>query len=140
MRRAAPRMPTRGTTPERRLEFALRALGAAEWERAPRDVPGSPDFFWRFAEVVVFVDGCQWHGCAEHFRPHAGDADAPVPHRLTEQGARLQRHKDGVQRRALQATGRTVLAFWEHEINRDAGKCAALVLSALEARERLRCR
>jgi DNA mismatch endonuclease (patch repair protein) len=124
-------MPTSGTLPELRLESALRGLGAPSWERSPRDGGGpKPDLFWRHHEVAVFVDGCQWHGCAEHYRPHAGNGSR---HGLTNGGVLLQQHTDRVGRAAMEAKGVRVLAFWEHELETSAGtaRVAAVVMDAL---------
>ena len=134
MPRPAPTMPVKGTRPERLLEDALRRvlpsalLEAGQFERQPRDIPG--DFVWRHRAVSVFVDGCQWHLCPAHFRPHT--TGGLVEHGLTAEGAARQRQRDSVLRRALAANGARVLCFWEHDIKADADKCARKVAEALK--------
>ena len=33
-----------------------------------RSLPGTPDISNKSRKIAVFVDGCFWHGCPEHFR------------------------------------------------------------------------
>jgi len=134
-------MPTTGTGPERLLESALRAPGLLSehdlgWELNPRDLGGAcPDLFWRHRELAVYVDGCQWHGCPVHYRPHTAKAPAPgspaTPHGLTREGVARQKHTDRVTRRALEASGKRVLVFWEHDVVRSAARCARQIAEAL---------
>lgn len=78
---------------------------------------GKPDLVFVRDKVVVFVDGCFWHGCPIHGEiPKSNEAfwaekilknilrDAAVTHELTEMGW-------------------TVCRVWEHEIKLDLGSC-----------------
>lgn len=40
----------------------LRANGIVGWRRHSR-IFGKPDFVFQKAKIVLFVDGCFWHGC-----------------------------------------------------------------------------
>jgi len=122
-------MPTKGTGPEQRLCDALRAAGLRDFERTPSDVAGRPDvYFRRIRSVAVFVDGCAWHGCPIHYRPHANEE-----HGLARTAVDRQKHRDRVVRAALAASGVRVLAFWEHDIDRGALRIAKQVAEALKA-------
>lgn len=128
MSRAAPAVQ-RGTKPEERLYDALGRLGLTGFEKQPGDIQGRPDAFFRHARprpLTIWVDGCAWHGCPQHFRPGTGE------HRLTREGAAKQRLTDSRIRRALVAAGYGVIAVWEHEVNSDADKCARLVAAELK--------
>lgn len=60
-------------------------------------------------KVVVFIDGCFWHGCPVHFVPPKNNADwwaAKID---------ANRQRDGSARNALKVLGWSVLSFWEHE-------------------------
>src|SRR5438309_2240246 len=48
---------------ELRVAAFLMRYGFRGWKRHCVDVPGRPDFFFPAAHLVVFVDGCFWHGC-----------------------------------------------------------------------------
>src|SRR5262249_41513821 len=50
---------------EKRLRAILVRAGVRGWKMHPPGLPGKPDFLFPEARVVVFVDGCYWHGCAE---------------------------------------------------------------------------
>jgi DNA mismatch endonuclease (patch repair protein) len=69
-----------------------------------------PDFVFRKERLVVFVDGCFWHGCPRHFtRPKARRAfwDAKIA---------ANRARDRRIDRALRAAGWRVLHLWEHAL------------------------
>lgn len=58
----------RHTGPKLALRRAVHAAGG-RFRLHPGDLPGRPDLANRRAKVVVFVDGCFWHGCPLHFKP-----------------------------------------------------------------------
>ena len=102
----------RETEPERTLRRALHAAGL----RYRKDVRPIVDFRCK-ADVVftreracVFVDGCFWHGCPEHFRsPRANEAWW-----LEKITATVDR--DSRQTQELEVRGWRVIRVWEHEI------------------------
>jgi DNA mismatch endonuclease (patch repair protein) len=59
--------------------------------------------------MAVFVDGCFWHGCADH-------ATLPASNRAfwAEKIAR-NRQRDADTNRLMSDVGWLVLRFWEHE-------------------------
>lgn len=96
-------------------ELAVRALLFAEGRRyrvnyrPVAELRRSADIVFTRARLAVFIDGCFWHGCAEHYRRPATNSpywDA----KLTNNCAR---DVDTTER--LSAEGWTVLRFWEHE-------------------------
>ncbi|MBL9181797.1 MAG: very short patch repair endonuclease [Verrucomicrobiaceae bacterium] len=105
---------------EQRLAAVFRAHGITGWRRQVRlrlektsSHPGGavrPDFVFRLQKLAVFVDGCFWHGCPEHFRrPQTRQKfwDAKI--------ARNQA-RDAAVTRALRRKGWRVLRLWEHEL------------------------
>ncbi|HTB23695.1 MAG TPA: very short patch repair endonuclease [bacterium] len=49
---------------EWRVRAWMIGAGIRGWKLGSRsDLPGRPDFIFLDARVVVFVDGCFWHGC-----------------------------------------------------------------------------
>lgn len=52
---------------ELRLLNILRRAGITGWRRH-LPMPGTPDFTFRKSRMVIFVDGCFWHGCQKCFR------------------------------------------------------------------------
>jgi DNA mismatch endonuclease (patch repair protein) len=48
---------------ELKLRFGLVRSSVRGWTVRPKKVTGNPDFWFAYAKVAVFVDGCFWHGC-----------------------------------------------------------------------------
>lgn len=66
------RIRSRGNkSTEVRLAQALRTAGITGWRRHPPNLIGRPDFGWAQHRILVFVDGCFWHGCAICWRKSA---------------------------------------------------------------------
>lgn len=98
---------------ERRLRGALVKAGLSGWTLHPRDVEGKPDFFFVESKLVVFVDGCFWHGCPKCYRR---------PQSRTEYwDKKLERNRgrDSEVTSLLTRHGFSVLRFWEHEVRDD---------------------
>jgi len=87
------------------------------------------------ARVIVFVDGCFWHGCPTHAT--WPKANARWWRTKIETNIRRDRETDAL----LRSGGWTVLRFWEHEDSeRAAGKIARIIQSRvrlLNARRRM---
>ncbi len=59
------------TNPERIVARALWAAGLRYRLRLSR-LAGRPDIVFTGARLAVFIDGCFWHGCPEHYvRPRS---------------------------------------------------------------------
>jgi DNA mismatch endonuclease (patch repair protein) len=101
----------RDTKPEwliRRLVHAqgLRYRVAA---RPLSDLRRTADLVFRPAKVAVFIDGCYWHGCPEHYV-----SPKTNPGYWSDKVARnIARDRDTDKR--LTDADWTVLRFWEHE-------------------------
>ncbi len=106
---------------ELRLVALLRAGKITGWRRhlslgmphpstgeKPRRRPRvRPDFVFRQQRVVVFVDGCFWHGCPRH-------ATRPRQNRqFWDDKIARNRQRDRLVTRQLRKSGWTVLRLWE---------------------------
>src|ERR1700687_5648374 len=58
-----------GRTTERRLRAHLVARALSGWTMNEPTLPGKPDFVFARLRIVIFVDGCFWHGCTRCKRP-----------------------------------------------------------------------
>jgi DNA mismatch endonuclease (patch repair protein) len=99
----------------RSTEWRLRALlvrrGLRGWKVNPEDVPGSPDFVFFAQRVVIFTDGCFWHGC-----PRCGKVPTSNVSYWEGKIAR-NRKRDKATSTALRRQGWTVLRLWEHDMD-----------------------
>lgn len=121
------RVKSRGTSCEAGLGEELGRRGL-RWSRGVRaeGVAGKPDFVFLRARVVVFVDGCFWHGCAEHCRMPRGNR-AYWERKIGRNVAR-----DARVRKELRREGWTVVRVWEHAVTRGVSRCGARVERAVQ--------
>lgn len=99
------------TGPEMALRRALWQAGLRY--RVRPGIPGRPDLAFMSCRIAVFVDGCFWHGCEEHYKAPATNAMF-----WSEKIAR-NRKRDRDVEVSLGKLGWTVLRFWEHEVEDD---------------------
>lgn len=104
---------SRDTLPEIALRRKLHRLGVRyrKWARpsvlAGRS--GSADLLFIGARVAVYVDGCFWHGCAEHFRLPRTNSDYWLE--KIERNRKRDRQIDA----QLLAASWVPVRVWEHE-------------------------
>lgn len=80
------------------------------------------DIVFARAKVAVFMDGCFWHGCPEHFVPPRSNTEYWGP----KIARNMERDRETTER--LEALGWTVMRFWEHE---DPLEAAGTILEVL---------
>ncbi|MEV5983474.1 very short patch repair endonuclease [Streptomyces sp. NPDC052051] len=131
-RRNMQAIRSRDTKPERLVRSLLHARGL-RYRVAARPLPElrrTADIVFRPAKVAVFIDGCYWHGCPEHYvSPKSNPAywSAKVARNIA---------RDRDTDKQLQAAGWTVLRFWEHSPSEEcAAKIAATVRRLRKAKE-----
>ena len=101
----------------------LRAEGWGGWRRQQvvrgRDALGEafrvrPDFVFRSMRLVVFVDGCFWHGCPLHGTKPKGNAA------FWRAKFRRNQERDRRDTRNLRRAGWKVVRLWEHALRAKA--------------------
>ena len=98
----------KNTTPEILLRHSLWMQGLRY--RLHYNLPGNPDIVFVRARVVVFIDGCFWHGCPIHFiRPKTNTS-------FWRKKLQGNRERDKRNSKDLENKGWVVLRFWEHEV------------------------
>lgn len=114
----------RDTKPELMLRSVLhrRGLRYRVGKRPLPELPRTADVVFTKAKVAVFVDGCYWHGCPDHYRPAKRRAEA------WQDKIKTNRDRDAATNLALREAGWTVIRIWEHE---DIEEAAERVISAL---------
>lgn len=111
------RIKSRDTKPERLVRSEL-------WRRSLRyrlryPVPaGRPDLVFPGHRMVVFIDGCFWHGCPEHYVPprsKRGYWEAKLEGNV---------RRDIQQTQQLEAAGWRVIRAWECEVEESPAQVA----------------
>ena len=114
---------------ELKLLALLKNHRVTGWRRHLGSILGKPDFTWRRQKVVVFVDGCFWHGhsCPRGQLPRT-NVDA------WRQKIARNRRRDRRNARALRSRGWKVLRVWECQLRRDPERVLRRVRRAVESR------
>lgn len=127
-RRNMQAIRSRDTKPEQLVRRLVHGLGL-RYRVCAKPLPDlrrTADMVFRPAKVAVFIDGCYWHGCPEHYvapRTNPGYWSGKV-------AGNIARDRDTDQR--LHDAGWTVLRFWEHE----SAEACALQIAAEVSRLR----
>ena len=93
-----------------KMEMAAKPmLEALGFEHQPKGVFGKPDFAHLEQMIAVFLDGCFWHGCPEHYRAPEDNAS------FWAQKVERNRTRDQAVTRLLEDSGWRVIRVWEHD-------------------------
>jgi DNA mismatch endonuclease (patch repair protein) len=101
----------RDTQPELRVRRLVHASGL-RYRVDTRPVPTlrfRADLVFTRARVAVFIDGCFWHGCPEHYRSAQKNA------RFWSKKVRENAARDERVTSTLKDAGWEVIRAWEHE-------------------------
>ncbi|MFJ3505291.1 very short patch repair endonuclease [Streptomyces sp. NPDC090135] len=96
-------------------ELALRRLLYASGLRYRVDARPVPeirrraDLVFPGVRVAVFVDGCFWHGCPEHYRPATRNAE------FWRKKIEGNKGRDSETNEILRSAGWSVIRVWEHQ-------------------------
>lgn len=104
------RIKSQNTKPEHKVNELLSLMFSSETVVChPKEMLGTPDFFVPKCGLVVFVDGCFFHGCRKHCR---------LPENNGEYWrSKISRNKarDRQVNKRLREAGYLVVRIWEHE-------------------------
>ncbi|MFA6013513.1 MAG: very short patch repair endonuclease [Gallionellaceae bacterium] len=109
---------------ELRLIEIFREFHITGWRRNQL-LLGKPDFTFKRERVVVFVDGCFWHGCPKCYkRPSSNQEfwDAKIAN---------NRKRDRLVNRELRRLEWRVVRIWQHQLV-NAVRIAGRVIRALK--------
>lgn len=121
------RIRGKDTKPELLLRKSLWANGFRY--RLKSRLPGKPDIIFPKKKIVIFVDGCFWHGCPVHSHRPATNT------RIWEEKLNNNIKRDKKVNRELAELGWVVLRFWEHEIRQELPAATAKIAAALGVRQ-----
>jgi DNA mismatch endonuclease, patch repair protein len=110
------------TKPELSLKDALKGLRL----RYQPKMFGKPDFASKKYKLVVFVDGCFWHGC-----PTCKGKKPKTNKKFWS--TKIDRNKERDKEIDLHYKSRDwiILRFWEHEITGSLNECVAKIKGVL---------
>lgn len=116
---------SKGTKPEERLGVLLGAMFPRRKIVPHPDITGKPDFAIPSLKLMLFADGCYWHGCPKHGR-------IPEDNR-SYWGPKLEKNKarDRRVRRELRGRGYVVVRVWDHDLKDDMAKASGKIKRAL---------
>jgi DNA mismatch endonuclease (patch repair protein) len=87
------------------------------WRVTTSELPGNPDFVFSRKKLVVFVDGCFWHGCQKCYRRPASNRkywDGKVARNI---------FRDKIVNRKLQKLDWRVIRIWECALKKNPLNC-----------------
>ena len=102
---------SRDTKPELRVRSLVHKRGM-RYRVNQRPLPRmrrTADIVFRRARVAVYIDGCFWHGCDQHYKEPK--TNTPYWRDKIDGNRRRDRETDEL----LKAEGWLVLRFWEHD-------------------------
>lgn len=108
------------------LRYRVHARPIKEWNRRA-------DLVFPRAKIAVFVNGCFWHGCSQHYSVPKTNTNywSPKIERNVERDAETSRR--------LKSEGWLVIVLWEHEnLSRAAERSAVRIRKRLERTQKQR--
>ncbi len=108
------------------LEFCEKLKGEGlRFSRNVASLPGKPDVVFKNRELAIFLDGCFWHGCKQHYK-------APQSNRFFWQAkieGNIRRGK--YISKFYKDMGWKVLRFWQHDIEARPEKLVLKIIKML---------
>jgi len=115
-------------TTEKRLVYLLAKSGCKGWRLHPKYIRGSPDFVFERESLIIFTDGCFFHGC-----PHCGHIPKTNTAYWRAKIARNRRRDAAVSRR-LKLLGYSIVRIWECQLRESPRLCLGRIRRALFAK------
>ncbi|MGZ3790346.1 MAG: very short patch repair endonuclease [Bacteriovorax sp.] len=101
---------------EVRFRMLLVRSGIKGWQMHRKDLPGNPDFYFPKKKIVIFIDGCFWHGCPRCYK----GTKSNVLFWKTKVASNKKR--DRKNNRYYRSLGFQVIRIWEHELREKNGR------------------
>ena len=101
----------RNRSTEWRVRAWLIRAGIRGWKLNASGIRGKPDFVFLEERLLLFVDGCYWHGCPKCYRRPSSNTeywDAKVAR---------NRSRDVKTTAELKRDGWRVMRIWEHQLS-----------------------
>ncbi len=119
------RIKSRDTKPEMLLRSALWKTGL-RYRLNCRVLGTRPDIVFVKQKIAVFVDGCQWHGCPNHYVAPRTRPD------FWQNKLRQTVNRDSRQTLLLEASGWRAIRVWEHNVWENLEHVVLMIGKALQ--------
>jgi DNA mismatch endonuclease (patch repair protein) len=104
------------------LRLRLVRAGVRGWRTHAGDIEGRPDFVFDGLGLVIFVDGCYWHGCPKCYR-------LPKQNRgYWQQKLGRNKARDKLVNSRLRKQGWSVIRIWEHTLKQKPATALARIV------------
>jgi DNA mismatch endonuclease (patch repair protein) len=103
---------SQGTRLEKKFFAILAGMGISGWRKNPRGITGNPDAIFPDRKIVIFIDGCFWHGC-----PHCQRKLPKTNAEYWENKINRNMQLAQVYNEQLERDGWVVVRVWEHEFS-----------------------
>lgn len=123
--------------------LARRGIDRRQWEFSPKGSLGSPDLALtsETPPVAIFVDGCFWHGCPEHYKKPSKKTkwwlQKVTRNRVRDRGIGWPCIHCGEPTGMLPEQGWIVVRVWEHSIIDNADEAAAWVIAEVRRQRQI---
>lgn len=91
-------------------------------------ITGKPDLFFGPHKLAVFIDGCFWHKCPKCFNPPTSNFG------FWDEKLTRNVNRDKEVNKLLKEKGIRVIRFWEHEVEKNLGKCYKRLVKELQVK------
>jgi DNA mismatch endonuclease (patch repair protein) len=80
-------------------------------------LPGRPDIIFSKQRLAIFVDGCFWHGCSEHYQ--LPETNSEFWNNKIKKNVERDKRNDFI----LRDMGWNIIRIWEHELKNNLDGC-----------------
>ena len=95
------------TKPELKLKKTLKLIG---FLYQPKNIIGKPDFVNKKEKIAIFIDGCFWHKCSEHYKEPSSNK------KFWKEKINKNIERDRKITKKLKKDGWKVIRIWEHNL------------------------
>lgn len=97
--------------------------------RVKNKLPGRPDIIFPGKKIAVFIDGCFWHKCPQHYIQPKTRSEF-WENKISDNISRDKKNNN-----ALKKMGWQVIRIWEHDVNKTPDRCVNLIVRACKKQD-----
>lgn len=101
---------SKATAPELAVRKMVKSVTAYRCRYNYKKLPGKPDIFVPAYNMAIFVHGCFWHGCDDHYKTPKTNSS------FWETKIMTNAARDRKNAKLIRRMGLKCLTLWEHEL------------------------